>query len=74
MSCAKEEKGWMMTFISETRKEKIQGWVGGVEVVKGGRKGNSGEKEGGEKKSFARFQSKQAEEDNVFFAYAWQQW
>lgn len=71
----REKRGWMMTFISETRKakKKIQGWNGGVVVVKGGRKGSSGGEEGGEKKCFAWLQSKRAEEDGVFFAYAWQQ-
>lgn len=35
-------------FRNEERKKK-QGWVGGVEVVKGGRKSSSGREEGGEK-------------------------
>lgn len=45
------EWGWMMTFISEMRKEKKKlDWVRGVVVLKGGRKSSSGGEEGEEKK------------------------
>lgn len=35
-------EGWMMTLISKMSKRKKQDWVGGVVVVKGGRKSSSG--------------------------------
>lgn len=53
-------------FGNEERKKKLD-WVRGVVVLKGGRKSSSGGEEGEEKKCFAWLQSKQAEEDSVFF-------
>lgn len=59
-------KGWMMTFISETRKEKKQVW-GVVVVVKGGRKkAAAAVKRKGEEKCFAWLQSKRGGGRRVF--------
>lgn len=64
-------KGWMMTFISETRKEKKQVW--GVVVVKGGRKSSGGSEEEGGGKMLRLAPIKAWRRAACFFAYAWQQ-
>lgn len=66
-------KGWMMTFISETRKEKKTGLGGGGGGEGWEKKAAAAVKRKGEEKCFAWLQSKRGGGRRVFFAYAWQQ-
>lgn len=59
-------KGWMMTFISETRKGKKTG-LGGSGVVEGGRKSSGGGEEEGGGKMLRLAPIKAVEEGGVFF-------